>query len=198
VRHAPREHERRCPLHVTLRVRRHVYQLRARRCAAVIQRALFAKLEYRAGRIAQFSIRRDRVHLVVEADDRRALARLIQGLAIRIARRLNRVMDREGAVFADRYRSRLLRTPLSVRRTLVHVLQEARGQLIQFGQKLAPDWTDEACSSSPWFDGWATPRAAGPPGPGPVAPARTWLLGQGWRRAGGPLRRDEVPRGGMA
>jgi REP element-mobilizing transposase RayT len=195
VRHRRREHERRCPLHVTLKVRRHVYQLRSRRCASVIHRALLAKLDYPAGRIAQFSIQRDHVHLLVEADDRRALARLVQGLAIRIAKRLNRVMGKRGAVFADRYHSRLLRTPTEVRNTLVYVLQNARTHLVQFGHKLPAAWTDDEFSSAPWFGGWAT--AGRPPrDPPPVAAARTWLLGVGWlRRGGGRLRRDEVPRG---
>jgi REP element-mobilizing transposase RayT len=195
VRHAPRDVEARCPLHVTLKMRRHVYQLRSRRCFAVIRRALLAKLVAAPGRIVEFSVQHDHLHLVVEADDAVRLARLIQGLAIRVARGLNRVMDKRGAVFADRYHSRPLRTPTEVRRTLLYVLQNARKHLTQLGHKLTPVWTDDEYSSSPWFAGWATTRPPARHEARPTADARTWLLARGWReRGGGPIHLDEVPR----
>jgi hypothetical protein len=43
---------------------------------------------------------------VVEASNRRALARAIQGLSIRVAKGLNRMMGRTGRVFDDRYHAR--------------------------------------------------------------------------------------------
>ena len=50
------------------------------------------------------------IHLLMEADDARALARAMQALTIRMAKGLNTLMDRHGRVFADRYHSRSLRT----------------------------------------------------------------------------------------
>ena len=46
-----------------------------------------------------------------------ARARGVQGLAVRVARALNRAMKRTGAVFRDRYHSRVLGTPRQVRNT---------------------------------------------------------------------------------
>ncbi len=183
------------PQHVTLKVRRHVWQLRSRRCGNIVKRALFAGCDRFGGRVAQFSIQHDHIHLVVEAGDRRALARVIQGLAIRIARGLNRVMGKRGKVFADRFHSRPLRTPTEVRAALVYVLNNFRKHAVRWGIELPAAWSDDEYSSSPWFEGWAdlsSPRA----GPAPVVGARTWLLSVGWSGgAGGRLRRDELPQG---
>src|SRR5206468_9063321 len=48
-------------------------------------------------------------------------AEVVRPLTIRIAKRLNRVMGRRGAVFADRYHAHVLRTPSEVARALAHV-----------------------------------------------------------------------------
>ena len=55
------------------------------------------------------------VHLIVEAPDRKALARAMKGLGVRIARALNRLMKRSGRVIADRYHAHILKTPSEVR-----------------------------------------------------------------------------------
>ncbi|HKA88046.1 MAG TPA: transposase [Haliangiales bacterium] len=192
VPHLPRSVHARFPLHVTLRVKQHVWQLRSRRCFRVLERAFRAAAARFDTRIAQFSVQWNHIHVVVETRDARALARAVQGMAIRMAKGLNRVMGRKGTVFADRYHSRALRTPTEVRKALVYVLGNARKHLAALGYKLSPSFLDEY-SSAAWFDGWAVPPTP-PPGDPPVAPARTWLLTTGWRdRGGGPLRRDEMP-----
>jgi hypothetical protein len=61
------------------------------------------------------------VHLVVEADGTSSLSRGVQGLSIRVARRLNRLMGQTGRLFADRFHSRILRSPVEVRRALLYV-----------------------------------------------------------------------------
>jgi hypothetical protein len=131
--------------------------------------------------------------MLVETRDARALARAIQGMCIRMAKGLNRLMNgRKGTVFADRYHSRPLRTPTEVRRALVYVLNNSRKHFAHRGHRLSPGWMDEY-ASGPWFDGWATP-VRGPAGSPPVTPPATWLLTVGWReRGGGPIRRDEMP-----
>jgi hypothetical protein len=60
-------------------------------------------------RLIHFSIQSSHIRMVVEARNARALSRGMQGLTVRIARRLNRLWGRTGAVFADRYHSRSLR-----------------------------------------------------------------------------------------
>ncbi|HKA91203.1 MAG TPA: transposase [Haliangiales bacterium] len=192
VPHLPRAVQARFPLHVTLRMKQHVWQLRSRRCYRIIEKALFAARDRFDTRVAEFSVQHNHVHLIVETRDPRALARAVQGLSIRVAKGLNRLMGRKGGVLADRYHSRPLRTPTEVRRALVYVLGNARKHLAALGYKLPPSYMDEY-SSAAWFTGWAAPpkRPAAEP---PIAPPRTWLLTTGWRdKAGGPLRLDELP-----
>jgi len=122
-----------------------------------------------------------------------ALSRALQGLCVRIARGLNAVLGRCGAVFADRHHFRLLKTPREVRNALLYVLQNARRHTQRDPDRiLDPTWVDPR-SSARWFDGW---RDLEPEDGGDrvVAPAQSWLLTTGWRRHG-LLRVDERPRG---
>ncbi|HKO91462.1 MAG TPA: hypothetical protein VJU61_09940, partial [Polyangiaceae bacterium] len=73
-------------------------------------------------RIVHYSIQSNHVHLLVEADDRRALTAGLRGLFVRIAGALNRLWQRRGGVFADRFHERELRTPREVRNSLLYVL----------------------------------------------------------------------------
>ena len=181
------------PLHLTLRVRPDTPRLRRGRCTRVL-RSCFAAGKDRFGfRLVHFSIQSNHLHLIAEADDARALARGMQGLAIRCARRLNRAVGRSGKVFTARYHLHVLRTPTEVRRALAYVLGDARKHL---GVRDA-EWADP-CSSAVFFEGWHRPvrdlRVEGD-GPVPVVPARSWLLTEGWQMAGGPLEADRGPPG---
>ena len=116
---------RRFPAHVTWRVRKDVWNLRSRRCFRVIEKALWAATKA-TFRVVHYSVMGNHVHLLVEAEDRQALSRGMQGLGVRLARRLNRVMGgRRGAVLADRYHSRVLRTPTEVKRVRHYLLTNA-------------------------------------------------------------------------
>jgi hypothetical protein len=101
----------------------------------------------------------------------------VKGLLVRVARALNRLWRRRGAVVADRYHAHALRTPREARNALVYVLQNARKHL---GRLAGLD----RASSAACFDGWT----AGAPAPAAarrvVAAPRTWLLRVGWRRHG--------------
>jgi hypothetical protein len=52
-------------------------------------------------RLVHYSLQGSHAHFLVEADDARALARGMQGLKVRVAKALNRLMSRRGKVFAD-------------------------------------------------------------------------------------------------
>ncbi len=133
-----------------------------------------------------FSVQTNHVHLVVEAHDKSALSRGMQGLNVRMARAINRVLRMRGGVWRERYHARELRTPREVRNAIVYVLMNAKKHGHRIGSGI------DACSSAPWFDGFA--RVHELPGePSPVAVARTWLAGTGWRRRG-LVRFDERPR----
>lgn len=177
------------PVLVTLKVRREVWGLRSRRAFSRILRGLEAAKERNGTRIVQFSVQHDHVHLIVEAKDRVALARGAQGLSVRLARALNRMMNRKGAVFADRYHARVLRTPRQVRHAIAYVLCNARKHGVAPRTRR---WLDP-CSSACAFDGWRDLEAA--EGSAPVAAPRSWLLRVGWRRLG-LLDPDHVPGSG--
>ena len=177
-------HERHGPAHVTLRACRSIPSLRNGRLFATTRRALAAASTAHY-RILHFSIQADHLHLVVEADGSSAFVRGVQGLAIRVAKAINRALGRRGCVWADRFHARLLHTPSEVRNALVYVLQNIRKHL-PAARGLDP------CSSARWFDGWRTlmPAVAEP---APVMRARTWLGRVGWRRRG-LIDIDEGPR----
>ena len=140
-----------------------------------ITRGFAAGRERFGFRLNQFSLQSNHIHLIAEADDRRALSRGMQGLLIRISRTVNRLWRRRGSVFTDRFHARALRPPREVRSTLLYVLQNAK----HHGLRLAGF---DPYSSGPWFDGWKAKIAVAPGNPG--AMAWTWLLREGWRRHG--------------
>jgi REP element-mobilizing transposase RayT len=139
-----------------------------------------------AFRILHFSVQRDHVHLIVEAHDRVALARGVQGLAVRAARAVNRALVRRGRVWGDRYHAQELTSPRQVRSAIAYVLLNRRKH-----DARAADGVDP-CSSGPWFSGWREHQPLS--GGSPVATARTWLATVGWRRAG-LIGLDERPGG---
>ena len=180
VSHAPRgKLAARFPVHVTVRLAEGLPSLRNRRVYAALRTAFAAGCERFGFRLVQYSVQREHMHLMAEAKDRRALARGMQGLLIRVAKALNRLWERRGSVFGDRYHDRVLRTPREVRSCLAYVLNNARRHALRLAQGV------DLYSSGCWFDGWKEQlRPRGVPAPRPVAAARTWLLETGWRRAG--------------
>ena len=90
------------PVHVTLRTLPGVGFLRGHRRHRAIKEAIREAQERFGLRVIHYSIQGNHLHLIVEAPDARQLARGIQGLAIRVAKALNRIADRVGRVFADR------------------------------------------------------------------------------------------------
>jgi len=110
------------PVLVTLRVAFGVWNLRSRRCFRIIEDC-FAGARDRFGlRVIEFSVLGNHLHLVVEADSDLALSRGMQGLGVRIARALNRLMKRRGRVFEDHYHSRLLGSPTQLVNAIAYVL----------------------------------------------------------------------------
>jgi REP element-mobilizing transposase RayT len=153
---------RRMPVHVTLRVRAHVYNLRARRCFRPLARAFRGGRDQFGFALNEFSVQGNHLHFIVEADDHLALAKGMQGLSIRMAKALNRVMARSGTVFAQRYHSRILRTVREVRNALRSVLHNLQRHAAEWGRPLAPTWRDPLSSSVDGHDA--------------TAPPQTWLL----------------------
>jgi hypothetical protein len=105
------------PVHVVARTRGGV-ALRGYRARRAVARALRTSLARVDFRIVELGVRAHAIELVVEADDRIALARGMQGFEVAAAKHWNRLSRRSGSVFADRYRARALRTHTEVRAAL--------------------------------------------------------------------------------
>jgi REP element-mobilizing transposase RayT len=148
-------------VHVTLRLAWGVWNLRSRRCFRAM-RQCFADAAGRMGlRLVHFSVLGNHVHLIVEANDKEALSRGMQGLCIRLAKALNRVMGRSGPVFGDHYHSRLLRTPTEVVNAIAYVLDNHTHHY------------DGNAGRDPYSSAAVKDEVLEP---------RTWLLRIGWRR----------------
>jgi REP element-mobilizing transposase RayT len=190
VAHRTREdHRARFPVHVTLRAGRRLPSLRKQS----IFNDIFAEIGLASHawfRVLHFSVQVDHMHLVVEAHDKVCLRRGMAGLAIRVARAINRRLRRRGRFWGDRYHARELRTPREVRNGIVYVLMN-RMKHVPTARGM------DDCSSWRWFDGWRLPPISGPPGVrearAPVRAPRTWLAREGWRRHG-LLSSDERPK----
>jgi hypothetical protein len=111
----------RLPVHVVARVVPAIAGLRRRRSYQAIRRAILKSFARTDFRVVHLAVLRSRLELVVEADDKTALARGMQGLQVAAARSLNRAASRRGNVFPDRYRARILNTRSIVRAAIAHL-----------------------------------------------------------------------------
>jgi len=166
-----------------MRAREGLPSLRSDRLLLEAMRSSIAGSEKDAFRVVHFSIQSNHLHLIVEADDQRALSRGMQGLSIRMVRAAHRALGHGGTVFADRYHAHQLKTPRETRAALLYVLQN--------WAKHGPGGEYDPRSSALWFDGWARPPPASAAAP-MVARGRTWLVRIGWKHHG-LLRPGERP-----
>jgi len=176
-------HRKAHPVHVTLRAG--IRSLRTQQVALTVLKAL-RESNRDWFRVIHYSVQENHVHLIVEAEDAKSLASGVRGLVVRIARRVNRVLQRRGRFWADRWHGRALNGPRQVRNALVYVLQNH--------QKHTRKASLDPLSSAAAFDGFATtiPRSFRGVGPPWMVAAKTWLLKIGWRRRG-LIRLDEGP-----
>jgi REP element-mobilizing transposase RayT len=161
---------RRHPVHVVMRVRDDVTNLRGPAFGTLLH--AFREVKARSGfRLVHFSVQSNHIHLVVEADDEIALSRAMQSLAIRIAKNLNQALSRSGQVFSDHYFAEQMKSPAQVRHTLRYVLRNVdhhRGRALG---RVDPR------ASELYLTIVALPAGA------PVSQPKTWLLRVGWRHA---------------
>src|SRR6266700_2512517 len=149
VVHLPRpQFPGRLPLHVTLRVRREVPNLREEKRWRAIKHAFRLGSDRFGMRMVEFSVQSNHLHFVVEAKDRKALSRGMQGLAIRVARAVNRAVGRSGKVFADRYHAVILKTPTQVRNAVHYVRCNWHHHRAKAGRPEDPRWVDPFSSMS--------------------------------------------------
>jgi putative transposase len=158
------------PVHVTMRLQSGVGYLRAYRRAKAVEAALREARERLGVRIIHYSIQGNHLHLIVEAQSVEALSRAMQGFAIRLAKRLNKLAGRHGGVFADRFHARPLKTPREAKRAVRYVLTNYRHHALEY---LPDGWTDALASAR-----FTQER---PSADSPVVAPSVWLLRVGWR-----------------
>jgi REP element-mobilizing transposase RayT len=145
-----------------MRMAPRVYNLRSRRSLYALQPALCCGSDRFGVRVVQLSMQGNHLHLLVEAPDQIALSRAMKGLAVRLARALNKMMGTAGRVLGERYHARRLTSPTQVRSVMHYIRYNHRHH------GLSQAVVDEYSS-----DG----RFAG------LLPAATlWVLTVGWRR----------------
>ena len=113
-------------------------------------------------RVVQACVQGNHVHLLVEAPDQIALGRAMKGLAVRIARGLNRMMHMGGRVLGDRYHARPLRSPSAVR-SVMHYIRHNH-QHHGLSHAVIDEYSSDALLS------------------GILPPATLWVLTVGWQR----------------
>jgi REP element-mobilizing transposase RayT len=188
IAHSARpSHRKGDPVHVTLRVTKGVPSLRRQSLERIVKLALVKQRSHldekgaKHFQVVHFTIQSDHLHLIVEAPDKRGLARGVAGLEIRIARRLNRLLGRKGRFWKERYHRRDLRTPTETRNALRYVLLNTQKHYRVIGDR---DFADPY-SSAASFDGFTRPPVTFDQAtPWAWVRPRTWLLGVGWRQRG--------------
>ena len=203
------EHKARHPVHVVLRAIGAVGSLRRRSTYQAIREATLTTARREDFRIVHVSIQRTHVHLLVEADGKRALSAGMQGFQISAAKHLNAAISkgkpgprRRGRVFVDRYHAEVITSPRQARHALSYVLNNWRKH--KEDQELPmSEWKVDWFSTAAMFPGWAEYKPydeepflwKGPETYDPlvVYQPRTWLLRDGWRKSCGTISTREVP-----
>ena len=155
-------------------------------------------------RIVQISIQRTHVHMLVEAKDKLALARGMQGFQVSAARNINTVLGvdeyrrRRGPVFADRYHVEVITSPTRARHAIAYVL----GNWRKHGEDqhgAARSWLVDPFSSAISFPGWK--ELEDKPFMWPIRETydplfvrmpESWLLREGWKLCGS-ISAHDVP-----
>jgi REP element-mobilizing transposase RayT len=170
---------------VTQKLRPGLPRLRQRTEIELVREALRASNERPGFRVVAFSAMRNHLHYTVEVRSTAELSRGMQGLAIRLAKSLNKLWKRRGTVFLERFHARLAEGISAIQRVLVYVLNNARKHRVRL-----PRGVPDPFSSGPWFPYWSArdgrPRPVPPAEPSPVADIKdlgivmaTWGFGIG-------------------
>jgi REP element-mobilizing transposase RayT len=192
------------PLHVTLRVERAIGSLRKDKAYRAIRYALRTVLAHHVlFRIVHFSLQRDRIHLVCEAETRDGMLRGMRSFEISAAKHLNRELTprghkrRRGRVFSDRYHVDVIDSVARTRNALSYVLNNWRKHRQDRSTRGLYDGRIDPYSSGVYFLGWKERTRADftvPPDyePPELGNAHGWLLTTGYAR-GRPISVYDVP-----
>jgi REP element-mobilizing transposase RayT len=153
----------RLPVHVTWRIQDGLPTLRTKQLTGAFARACGAAQTRFGMRVVHFAVESNHIHLVVEGISAAAM----KGLGVRVAKAINRKLERQGRVIGDTYHAHALRTPAEVRRAVQYVLRNHEhhtGRRHTDPHYLVLD----SFSSEAW--------------PGAVVKPKSWLLNNAWSR----------------
>jgi REP element-mobilizing transposase RayT len=150
------------PVHVTLRVAEGVPNLRRIQAFRRIADGFLEGKDRFGFRVTHCSVQSNHIHLIAEAENKVSLARGMKGLAVRIAKGVNRAVGRTGSLFAERYHAHVLKT----RREVAHAIEYVLGNWFRHAGRDFGPWEYDKLSSA--FE------------PSMVVPPQTWLLRVGW------------------
>jgi REP element-mobilizing transposase RayT len=179
------------PVHITLRVAPDLAKLRKRDMYKAIRQATLTVALREDFRIVHFTLQHGHVHMICEADHRKALSRGVQSFEISAARRINVLKARSGAVFPDRFHERPIKTPTHALHAMRYVLNNWRKH-DEDEKSFAREWLVDPYSSGIRFPGWKELDGQlwmWEPSSPEYEPLwtwlpKTWLLRCGWRLAG--------------
>lgn len=183
------------PVHVVMRVVPAVGSLRRRDMYRAVRNATITAALRERFRIIHVSLQRTHVHMLVEAPDARALARGMQGFQISAARHINTMLGsaghrRRGQVFADRYHVEVIKSPTQAHHALSYTLGNWRHHK-EDQHGLARTWLVDPFSTGVLFPDWKEleDKAVMWPvretyDPLVVRRPESWLLREGWKKAG--------------
>ncbi len=199
VSHSRREKvDFRKPLHLTLKLKDSRWSLRCEEMSAAFKSS--AKGAKKFGlRILHFSLLKDHLHILVEAQDNDHLARGMRSFGARFGKAVRKIVGGRGSVFQGRFHLRVITNPTQMRNTLIYVLHNfsKHARLLKHIDRY---------SSAPHFDRWREllGRAAGSileeliqscrasavdnqrgkvDLPEFLCAPRSWLAREGWARA---------------
>jgi hypothetical protein len=191
-------------LHVVLRVVSAVGGLRRRKMYEALRQATIVAAVRERIRIVHISVQGTHVHLLLEAENKQALARGLQGFQISAARNINTLLGdggyrrRRGPVFADRYHLEVITSPRRARHALSYVLNNWR----KHGEDrngIARTWLVDPFSSGISFPDWKELEEKHfmwpireTYEPLVVRRPKSWLLREGWK-LGGSVSVYDVP-----
>jgi putative transposase len=192
------------PAHVVIRATPEIGSLRRRNIYHACRRALVTSFAHDTCRIVHISIQGTHVHLLVEADNRMALARGMQGFQISAAKHINAAVTkrrgtrRRGSVFPDRYHVEIITSRRRARHALAYILNNWRKHA-EHRAALMQNHSVDPFSSAPSFEGWrdlgeALDVLPDSYEPLPVWHPKTWLLSEGWKMYG-LISATEIPGG---
>src|SRR6185436_14478808 len=182
-------------LHVVMRVVAAVGNMRRRSLYKAMRDATITAGLRERFRIVHISLQRNHVHMLVEASNKLALARGMQGFQISAARHIttalgvDRYRRRRGPVFADRYHLEVITSPTQAHHTLSYVLNNWRKHR-EDRDGLARTWLVDPFSSGISFPDWKELEGKDVMWPiregyDPLFVRRpaSWLLREGWMRS---------------